>query len=440
MSHIIDELSTAMHQEASRIAPSPGAYERTIARASQLRRRRLTAAAAFALSGLLVAAAGTQVLPRDLDQSRASAGDSRPVFRMMADGPLSPRERHTSAWTGDQLVIWGGAAVEAPETSVAPDTTADTRSETVLADGATYDPVSNQWRSMALSPLSARSDAPGVWTGEELIVTGGGRATPEGEFRDGARYKPATDRWTPIAEAPICPQHAALVADHVYVVGSCTSGDQSDSTVSFASYDPISDQWTPLDPPALPGIIALLAWRQKVVLFTYEGQAAVYDPGAGAWDSLPPLPGSTTSAASRERVTNLGVTEADGQLVAVGELISRDVPTVRIFTFGTDGWATVATLETDPPEGGFPQVVAQDGRIVWTAQAGIVWFSLDSRTAHRLPTSEAPTSLTRSSGTLTLLSPETLLVWGGRTADDLAVEGDGVSTNDGVMVNIARGN
>ncbi|MFO0607122.1 MAG: hypothetical protein U0324_28430 [Polyangiales bacterium] len=80
-------------------------------------------------------------------------------------------------WTGDALLVWGGAD-----------------GARALADGAAYDPWDDAWRplpALAAEPnvAAARDGAVGVWTGAELIVVGGwdhgDRAAPLGW-----RYQP----------------------------------------------------------------------------------------------------------------------------------------------------------------------------------------------------------------------------------------------------------
>jgi hypothetical protein len=42
-----------------------------------------------------------------------------------------------------------------------------------IGQGAAYNPVSNSWRTISLSPLRARADATGVWTGRFFMIIGG---------------------------------------------------------------------------------------------------------------------------------------------------------------------------------------------------------------------------------------------------------------------------
>jgi hypothetical protein len=83
------------------------------------------------------------------------------------------------AWTGTELIVWGGIH----KTNEIP--------ETPMADGARYNVSTDVWTSMSpVAAPSARARASGVWTGTELIVWGG---DPNGSAQSsGARYSPRT--------------------------------------------------------------------------------------------------------------------------------------------------------------------------------------------------------------------------------------------------------
>ncbi|MDQ4069308.1 MAG: B-box zinc finger protein, partial [Actinomycetota bacterium] len=127
--------------------------------------------------------------PRLADGAAYSpAGDS---WRKLAPSPLSKRTPAATAWTGTEMVVWGGVSADA-----------------FFADGAAYDPARDRWRPVSQSPLQARDGVASAWTGRELIIWGGGDLR-EG-FPNGAAYDPAADRWRPIADSPI-PRRAAPV-------------------------------------------------------------------------------------------------------------------------------------------------------------------------------------------------------------------------------------
>ena len=89
---------------------------------------------------------------------------------------------HSAVWTGDHLIIWGGADRQA-----------------FTDTGAIYDPATDSWNAMsATGSPSARYMHTAVWDGTEMIVWGGSGDANHFVFDDGAIYDPATDSWTPV--------------------------------------------------------------------------------------------------------------------------------------------------------------------------------------------------------------------------------------------------
>ncbi len=108
-------------------------------------------------------------------------------WRTLPNGPLVGRLAHTAVWTGDEMLVWGGAALG--------------RVPGAYADGAAYDPVADRWRPLsAAQGLARRLGHSAVWTGNEMVVWGG----VDREFhRDGGAYQPASDRWRLLSPAPL---------------------------------------------------------------------------------------------------------------------------------------------------------------------------------------------------------------------------------------------
>lgn len=93
------------------------------------------------------------------------------------------RVGHSALWTGQYLLIWGGANGGAR-----------------LGDGAAYDPAANTWTTLTSSGApTARSAHAAVWTGQEMLVFGG--ETSNGTSGDGAAYNPTANTWRPLSTA-----------------------------------------------------------------------------------------------------------------------------------------------------------------------------------------------------------------------------------------------
>src|SRR5262245_21572118 len=68
------------------------------------------------------------------------------------------RDGHVAAWTGAEMLVWGGGFIEVDS----------------LRAGGRYDPATDTWHPISMiAPPTNRSNATGVWTGTELIVWGG---------------------------------------------------------------------------------------------------------------------------------------------------------------------------------------------------------------------------------------------------------------------------
>lgn len=229
-------------------------------------------------------------------------------------------------WTGRELFIWSGyehtggtapdqGAVFSPETnewtSIASSPLAGryssgavwTGSEVLIwgglhqeqpvQDGAAYDPATDSWRELPESPLSARAPVATVWTGAEMIVWGSrDRPAPAS---DGAVYDPATNVWRAIAPAPIEVNLGTGVwtGTEMLVYGSrLDNNNRSDSGAnSGAAYDPSTDSWRRLPETRLSPQATTIAWTGKrAVAWDYELQARAYVPATDSWEDIPPLP------------------------------------------------------------------------------------------------------------------------------------------------------
>lgn len=162
---------------------------------------RPTAAPVWQAVGLVAAVAVGAVLL--VVRQPVGTGPARPVTAPRAWAtfdapPLSPRALPMIAWTGREVLVFGGTAVP-----VAADVSR------TLDDGAIYDPARDTWRPMAAPPFDPPLASPaGAWNGSELVVVGvpcgdqpAADASQErcrpGGLRAGA-FDPTTNRWRPV--------------------------------------------------------------------------------------------------------------------------------------------------------------------------------------------------------------------------------------------------
>lgn len=209
-------------------------------------------------------------------------------------GPAVGRSGHVAAWTGSEMLVWGG-----------------TRDSEDRADGAAFDPVATTWRVIGQSPLLPRTDAVGVWTGDRLLVWGGVQKVSGRVPRaldDGALYDPTTDEWEAMADFPLSPRQYASITwtgHHLLVWGGISDlGQDPTELADGARFDPGSNTWStmpvgPLAPrfhaPAVWTGSEMLVWRGGVRDAEFQGEAwfsepttdgAAYDPTTDTWRDL----------------------------------------------------------------------------------------------------------------------------------------------------------
>jgi N-acetylneuraminic acid mutarotase len=161
--------------------------------------------------------------------------------------PIPHREAGVIAWTGSELLVWGGAS--------------DGRSDaTLYADGASYDPATKQWTTLPVAPISPRTQMGWVWTGSSLVVFGGyGSVDSNGNvasLADGAIYTPSTNSWRKLPPAPLSPRfnpELLWTGNEVFVIGGDPDNESVDGpgyATGEAAYDPSGNRWRKL--PAMP--------------------------------------------------------------------------------------------------------------------------------------------------------------------------------------------
>jgi hypothetical protein len=200
------------------------------------------------------------------------------TWQPLSDSPLTPRAYVASAWSGEELLVWGGS---------------DRRQERFFDDGAAYDPELDAWRALAPAPIGARAGL-SVWTGEELLVWGTAlRMHPRPQ--DGAAYDPRSDSWRTIADAPIELTDATAVwtGEEMIVFGAALHGGNFPETKTAigAAYDPETDAWRRLPDSALSPQASTAAWTgRELVAWDYLNGTAAYEPRENRWRALDDVP------------------------------------------------------------------------------------------------------------------------------------------------------
>jgi N-acetylneuraminic acid mutarotase len=129
------------------------------------------------------------------------------------NAPLG-RVGHTSVWSGSEMIVWGGTDSTFNDTNT----------------GGRYNPTADSWSATSTNNApSPRDSLAAVWTGSEMIVWGGVFCCPGVEFNTGGRYSPDTDSWTATstANAPLARyDHTAVWTGSEMIVWGGYNSDQ----------------------------------------------------------------------------------------------------------------------------------------------------------------------------------------------------------------------
>ncbi len=191
-----------------------------------------------------------------------------------ANAPTA-RKGHTAVWTGTVMIVWGG-------------TNDDTG---VTKTGARYDPAAGTWTATSTTGAAvARYGHVAQWTGNVMVVWGGNKAAgnPTDDLNSGGRYNPATDSWLSMrtAGSPDAASFAASVWTGQLVV---VWGGGTPSHNTGGRYDPAADVWRATSlvnaPAGRKGHTAVWAGTRMLV---YGGETSdgIPDPAVRPYDPL----------------------------------------------------------------------------------------------------------------------------------------------------------
>jgi hypothetical protein len=257
---------------------------------------------------------------------------------------------HAAVWAGNEMIVMG--------------------SYPGVPGGARYDPVLDTWSPISLvgmPPPRTRESA--VWTGAEMIVWGGRTASTL--LSDGGRYDPDTDTWAPVQTtgAPIeRTDHLAVWTGTEMIVwgGKDKSWQPIDSG---ARYDPVAALWAPIAAVSAPanrkpdGVTA--TWTGSEMIVVGGGMAHAYDPTQDAWSALSPV------CAPSQRRSHTAVWTGT-ELAVWGGIVSDPVSlqTVYLDTGAayhppTDTWRPLTRNSAPGARAGHASVWTGTEKIVW---------------------------------------------------------------------------
>jgi hypothetical protein len=220
------------------------------------------------------------------------------TWRRIPTAPIVGRYRHEAAWTGTEMLVWGGF----------PDRGGKRR------DGGAYNPSTNRWRTLPPSPLIWTGGTVSVMTDKEWIV--GVTIRTEVRF---AAYDPAADSWRrlPTIPHPMTRENAlAWTGTELVLVngdrmvrlreGADAWVDSADvqldvneiawtgrellglpnsfGTHPLERYVAEDDQWVDVPGPVLER--ASMLWTGEHLIVRAQGPELAFEPATGQWFEL----------------------------------------------------------------------------------------------------------------------------------------------------------
>jgi len=138
-------------------------------------------------------------------------------------GAPSPRRLYAAAWTGKEMVVWGGVAGGATTNT-----------------GGIYNPQADTWRTVTLTDApAARYQHTAVWNGKEMIIWGG-MDQSFSPVANGGRFDPTGNKWLGATVTASSPKarfaHGAVWTGKTMIVWGGQNG--SSSLADGALYSP----------------------------------------------------------------------------------------------------------------------------------------------------------------------------------------------------------
>jgi N-acetylneuraminic acid mutarotase len=256
-------------------------------RRTQRQRARTTALKALATVGIvIVVAVGVPLI-----RSNQSADDRRiaPVGKATWQPiPASPIEGRAG-----NVAVWTGEEMLVWGGGI--DATNDFAG---LVNGAAFNPGTQDWRRLSDGPLESAGGRTAVWTGEAMLVWGGEGGDPTyGKPDNGAAYDPRADSWTELPSSPYwsLASHSAIWTGEEMVVWGGVDMERLG-----AAFDPRSGAWRTIAPAPIDGSFRHAAVWTGAEMIVWGGATggggqplrtgAAYDPDADSWRELPRAP------------------------------------------------------------------------------------------------------------------------------------------------------
>jgi len=200
-----------------------------------------------------------------------------------------------------------------------------------------------------------------VWTGSRMIVWGG--YDSERFYSSGGLYDPSTDSWRPTSsvDAPSgrAGHYAIWTGEFMVIWGGYNRFDQTDG----GRYDPVSDTWLHILPPAgLEDPLSAVGAGHLVLVDGAAGRHALYDPAGDSW-----RPVSQMGAPESSRLYGSGGSFWTGEEIVMWSWDRFPDGSRHLrhrYNPATDTWSSIS-------EEGAPDL--EDARLAWVGHEMVAW-------------------------------------------------------------------
>jgi N-acetylneuraminic acid mutarotase len=334
---------------------------------------------------------------------RYNPGTNSWVPTSTVNAPVA-RVEHTAVWTGTDMVVWGGTAIDYIQ---------------FYSTGGRYNPSTNSWTSTSTASVpSARIYHTAVWTGNEMIVWGGGDENFE-LSNTGGRYNPVANNWTNTSTTN-APDgrllHSAVWTGSEMIVWGGGGHGPGDDLNTGGRYNPNADTWTTTSTENVP---TARDWHTAV----WTGSEMIVwggDAGGRLITVAPHAPPSTHK--SRDGVR--GSTPTPTPTPTATPIPSHG--TGATYDPSTDNWTATSTSNAPSARGSHTAIWTGSEMIVWGGFDGIVHLKTGSRynpatnSWTLTNTTNAPETRSFHTG---VWSGSEMIVWGGSNGFNLLNNG-----------------
>lgn len=269
-------------------------------------------------------------------------------WQKLDPGPLATRGEAKAVWTGKEVLVVGGLAIEQYR---------------AFSDGAAFDPVSGKWRPIPPRPTPGRVMS-AVWTGEEVITFGTEGALNLDKLTSAAAYNPVTNQWRHASLPP-----SVQVPSDVVWTGSRVIAWQPEGASPGALYDPATDRWTPIEASSAPGTVSYgravwigeeLAIQSGVAPTNggpVEQRLSLFHPDRKTWRVSNPVPESFMPWLSISPIWT-------GREVLFSAQTTPQAMKTYAYDPKANGWREMANPPSGDAPGYYEGVRLDDGRVV----------------------------------------------------------------------------